>query len=310
MEKQVEDVAVQQVEDVVVQQVEDVVVQQVETVSRWVDTLIEFAITYGFQLLGALFFLFIGLKVATWAGRKVAGILDAKDVDPTLGRFIGNVIKVVMVIFLVIITLGNFGISIAPLIALAGASAFGATMAIQGPLSNYGAGLSIILARPFAVGNTITVNRDTSGVVKDITLAYTMLVGEDGERITIPNKEIVGRVIVNSEKNRAVQTKICIGESEDAEKAVSVLRETLQSIDELNDGPKPQAGIPDFTDGGIVLGLRFWVPSDRYFQVRYVVNGKALAALKRSGIKLLAAGALAVPAASLSADEEEEETVI
>ncbi|MEE9595562.1 MAG: mechanosensitive ion channel family protein [Acidiferrobacterales bacterium] len=291
-------------------QVEDAVVKQVETVSRWVDTLIEFTITYGFQIVGALFFLFIGLKVAAWAGRKVAQILDAKNVDPTFGRFIGNVIKVVMVVFLVIITLGNFGISIAPLIALAGASAFGATIAIQGPLSNYGAGLSIVLTRPFAVGNTITVNRDTSGVVEDITLAHTILIGEDGERITIPNKEIVGRIIVNSKKNRVVLTKICIGESEDAEQAVTVLRDTLQSIDEVNDGPKPQIGIHDFTYGGIVLGLRFWVPSDRYFQVRYAVNGAALSALKQAGIKLLAAGALAVSAASLSADDEGEETVI
>ncbi len=291
-------------------QVEDAVVKQVETVSRWVDTLIEFTVTYGFQIVGALFFLFIGLKVAAWAGRKVAGILDAKNVDPTFGRFIGNVIKVVMVVFLVIITLGNFGISIAPLIALAGATAFGATIAIQGPLSNYGAGLSIILTRPFAVGNTITVNRDTSGVVEDITLGHTILIGEDGEKITIPNKEIVGRIIVNSKKNRVVLTKICIGESEDAEQAVTVLRYTLQSIDEVNDGPKPQVGIHDFTYGGLVLGLRFWVPSDRYFQVRYAVNGAALSALKQAGIKLLAAGALAVSAASLSADDEEEETVI
>ncbi len=291
-------------------QVEDAVVKQVETVSRWVDTLIEFAVTYGFQIVGALFFLFIGLKVAAWAGRRVAGILDAKNVDPTFGRFIGSVIKVVMVVFLVIITLGNFGISIAPLIALAGASAFGATIALQGPLSNYGAGLSIILTRPFAVGNTITVNRDTSGVVEDITLGHTILIGEDGEKITIPNKEIVGRIIVNSKKNRVVLTKICIGESEDAEQAVTVLRYTLQSIDEVNDGPKPQVGIHDFTYGGLVLGLRFWVPSDRYFQVRYAVNGAALSALKQAGIKLLAAGALAVSAASLSADDEEEETVI
>ncbi|MBT3305816.1 MAG: mechanosensitive ion channel, partial [Alphaproteobacteria bacterium] len=120
-------------------QVEQAVVQQVETVSRWIDSLIEFAVTYGFQIVGALVFLFIGLKVSSWAGRRVARVLDAKKVDPTLGRFIGNIIRVVMIIFVAIITLGNFGISIAPLIALAGASAFGATIAIQGPLSNYGA---------------------------------------------------------------------------------------------------------------------------------------------------------------------------
>ena len=246
-------------------QVEEVVVQQVETVARWIDSLIEFGITYGFQILGALVFLFIGLKVANWAGGRVAKILDAKDVDPTLGRFLGNVIKVVMVIFLIIITLGNFGISIAPLIALAGAMAFGATVAMQGPLSNYGAGLSIILARPFAVGDTITINRDTSGMVKDITLSHTILAGEDGEKITIPNKEIVGRVIVNSRKFRVVQGKICIAEGEDSERAVAALRNALGDIENLKGGPAPLVGIHDFTYGGIVIGLRFWVPSEKYF---------------------------------------------
>jgi small conductance mechanosensitive channel len=294
----------------VAEQVEQAVVQQVEAVSRWIDTLIEFGVTYGFQILGALVFLFIGLKASAWAGRKVAAILDAKDIDPTLGRFIGNIIRVVMIVFLIIITLGNFGISIAPLIALAGAAAFGATMAIQGPLSNYGAGLSIIMARPFAVGDTITVNRQVSGVVADITLAYTILTGEDGERITIPNKEIVGRVIVNSKKNRVVQTKICIGDDQDADQAIGVLKSALEAIADLQDGPSIQVGIHDFTYGGIVLGLRFWVPSQRYFQVRYAVNGVALAALKSAGIGLLDAGSVAVVGASLSGDEEEEEETI
>ncbi len=282
--------------------------QQVETVSAWVDALIEFAVTYGFQIFGALVFLFIGLKVAAWAGARVGKTLGAKDIDKTLARFLGSLVKVIMVVFLVIITLGNFGISIAPLIALAGASAFGATMAIQGPLSNYGAGLSIILARTFTVGNTITINKDVSGVVEEITLAHTLLLGEDGERITIPNKEIVGRVLVNSDENRVVQTRLCIGEGEDWEKALAALRSALQEIDDLNDGPKPQVGIHDFTYGGIIIGLRFWVPSRRYFNVRYRINELALKALKDAGIRLGTGSAVALSVPSLSADDDEDES--
>lgn len=193
------------------------------------DAVIEFAITYGFQILGALVFLFVGLKAAGWAGRRVS---------------------------------------------------------------------------------TITVNKEISGVVDEITLAASVLLGEDGERITVPNKEIVGRVIVNSHGNRVVQTKICIGEGEDARRAVAVLLQTLKSNTDLKDGPVPQVGIHDFTYGGIILGLRFWVPSARYFQVRYLVNGEALSALKEAGIKLLPAGSLAVAASSLSADDEDEESVL
>ena len=68
----------------------------------------------------------------------------------------------------------------------------------------------------------------------------------------------------------------------------------------------PLVGIHDFTYGGIVIGLRFWVPSEKYFQVRYAVNGVVHSTLKAEGIRLLPAGAMAVVAASLSADEEEE----
>lgn len=288
------------------QNVEEQLAQQVETVSKWVDIAVEFAVAYGFQILGALLFLFIGLKLAGWAGKRVSGLLEIKKIDQTLARFIGNVVKVVAIVFLIIITLGNFGISIAPLIALAGASAFGATMAIQGPLSNYGAGLSIILARPFAVGDTITVNRNSSGVVEDITLAHTLLVGEDGERITIPNKEIVGRVIVNSDERRVVQTRISVGEDQDIEKALAAVRNAVDNIAELKDGPAPQVGIHDFTYGGLVIGVRFWVPSAKYFNVRYTVNGAVLHALRDAGIKMLPAGSMAISAGSLSADDEDD----
>ncbi|MDA0998857.1 MAG: mechanosensitive ion channel family protein, partial [Proteobacteria bacterium] len=107
-----------------------------------VDAAMSYVVTYGFQIAGALVFLLIGLKVSSWMAGRISAALEKRNVDVTLARFIGNIAKVVAIVFMVIITLGNFGVSIAPLIALAGASIFGATMAIQGPLSNYGAGLS------------------------------------------------------------------------------------------------------------------------------------------------------------------------
>ena len=118
---------------------------------------------------------------------RTATFAEARNLDQTLARFFSNVVKVVLIGFVAVITLGNFGVAIAPLIALAGASAFGATLALQGPLSNYAAGLIIILTRPFVVGNTIAVS-EVSRVVEDIKLPATTLIGEDGEFITVPNK--------------------------------------------------------------------------------------------------------------------------
>ena len=274
--------------------------KNIEQASALVDSLIEFGIEYGFQILGALVFLLIGLKFASFAGRRVTALCEAKNIDITLSRFIGNVVKIVFVVFMVIITLGNFGITIAPLIALAGAGAFGATVAIQGPLSNYGAGLSIILSRPFVVGNTILV-QGTYGVVQEITLAQTVLVGEDGERISVPNKEIVGQVIVNSQDERVVETKIAIAPDADTDVAIAILREAIAKFPEINDGAKPQVGIHDFAYGAMVLGVRFWVPSLKYFQTRYRVNEALVQALRDKKIPMATASVTTI-APDLSSD--------
>lgn len=285
--------------------VQETVDQQMQNVSKYVDILTEFGIEYGFQILGALVFLLIGLKVASWIGGRVSRTLEAKEIDITLARFIGNVVKLIAIVFLIIITLGNFGVSIAPLIALAGAGAFGATVAIQGPLSNYGAGVSIILSRPFVVGNTITVNRGASGVVEEITLAHTVMIGEDGEKITVPNKEIVGRVIVNSETRRVVQTKIAIENGQDINVAKNAAVAALKNVAEIDQSQEPEIGIHDFTYGGIILGIRFWVPSSQYFGLRYAVNEAVFAELNKAGIRLMPGNLMSVQGQSLSADDDE-----
>lgn len=285
--------------------VQDTVDQQMQNVSKYVDMLTEFGIEYGFQILGALVFLLIGLKVASWIGGRVSKMLEAKEVDVTLSRFIGNVVKLIAIVFLVIITMGNFGVSIAPLIALAGAGAFGATVAIQGPLSNYGAGVSIILSRPFIVGNTITVNKGASGVVEEITLAHTIMIGEDGEKITVPNKEIVGRVIVNSESWRVVQTKIAIENGQDISMAKTAAAAAVKNVTEIDQSQQPEIGIHDFTYGGIILGIRFWVPSSQYFSLRYAVNESLFAELNKVGIRLMPGSLMSIQGQSLSADDDE-----
>jgi len=276
-----------------------------DSLKTLIDKLTEFAVDYGFQILGALVFLLIGMKVAGWVAKRVTNLALAKGINQTLAQFIGSVVKIIAIVMLVIVTLGNFGISIAPIVALAGASAFGATLAIQGPLSNYGAGVGIILGRPFIIGDTIAIG-GVSGVVEKIGLGATILNGEDGEVITIPNKEIVGQVIVNSDERRVVQTKIALKGKDSAPKAVDAISKTLSGIPDISSGDaQPQVGIHDFTYGGVVIGARFWVPSRRYFQTRYAVNRAILDAVRSVGAELADGGMVAVDPGSLSADNDE-----
>ncbi len=280
--------------------------QQLAFAESLVDTLLEFLVAYGFQILGAIVILIIGLKVSGWVAGRVVVMCEKRNFDPTLSRFGGNVVRIIMIGIVIIITLGNFGITIAPLIALAGAGAFGLTMALQGPLSNYGAGLAIILTRPFVVKNTIRV-RGTYGVVEEIKLSHTELRGDDGELITVPNKEIVGQVLINSQENRIVEPRIFIAAGQDVERAIAAVRGAIEAFPRGEDIPAPQVGVHDFAYGGTVVGARFWVPSETYYQHRYEINQAILEALAKASIDLKASGPVAQAAPQLGSAEETHE---
>lgn len=277
--------------------------QEIQTLTILFDNLVEFVVAYGFQILGALIVFFVGLKAANWAGRKTVEFGTKRNFDPTLTKFASNVVRIFLIAVVAIITLSNFGITIAPLVALAGAAAFGGTLALQGPLSNYGAGIAIILTRPFAVGSTIQV-QNTFGVVEEISLAATVLAGEDGERITVPNKEIVGQIIVNSHQHRVVETRFFIAHDQDSDKAIEAFEKAIAKYPAGEGAPGPQVGVHDFTYGGIILGARFWVPSLKYYQSRYAVNREVLGALEAAGIALVPAANPVFLAAPLSPDDD------
>jgi small conductance mechanosensitive channel len=259
--------------------------QEMETLQKIFDVVTEFVVAYSFQILGALLILIVGLKLSGWLSRLVLRLCDKRHLDITLSKFFASSVKLVVMAFVIIVAIGKFGISIAPFIAALGALAFGTSFAIQGPLSNYGSGLTLILTRPFVVGNTIRV-QDVSGVVDEIRLAATVLSTEDGEQITIPNKHIVGEILTNSFESRIIETSVGISYDDDPQRAIEILRGVLAGFDEVRDDPAPQVGIEAFADSSINLGLRYWVPTKQYYQTLYRVNLAVHRALTEAGVNI------------------------
>jgi small conductance mechanosensitive channel len=259
--------------------------EELSSLQRLYQIVIEFLVTYSFQIIGALIILLVGSKVASWVASFTARLCQKHGIDITLTKFLGNVSKIVVMTFVVIITIGKFGISIAPLIAAVSALAFGASFAIQGPLSNYGAGLSIILSRPFVVGNTITIHGIT-GVVEEIRLAMTILSTEDNEEIMIPNKHIVGEILKNSFTNKIIESSVGISYSDDPNRAIGEISKILAAIPQVSKEPAPLVGIEEFADSAIIIAYRCWVPTKEYFQSRYQINGAIHQVFQERGISI------------------------
>jgi small conductance mechanosensitive channel len=242
-------------------------------------------VKYSFQVAGAIIVLLAGWIVARTIASIVLRFLEKKKLDITFSKFIASTVKMIIIVFAIIVALGKFGISVAPFIAAGAAVAFGASFAIQGPLSNYGAGLVIIFTRPFVVGNTITV-AGVSGVVEEVKLGATILTDEDGVRITIPNKHVVGEILHNSERWRIVEEVVGISYESDPEEAIRITARALSGIKKVSEDPPPQVGIQKFGDSSIDIGLRYWVPSKRYFLTLYEVNLAVYKALKEGGVEI------------------------
>jgi len=259
--------------------------QELETVQKIINVVTEFVINYSFQIVGALIILVIGLKLSGWLSRLVLRLCDKRNIDVTLSRFFASSVKLLVMMFVIIIAIAKFGISIAPFIAALGAIAFGSSLAIQGPLSNYGAGLTLIMTRPFVVGNTIMV-QDVSGVVEEIRLAATVLSTEDGEELTIPNKLIVGEILRNSFANKIIETSVGISYDDNPKQAIEVLQQVLGQFSEICKDPAPQVGIEAFADSSINIGLRYWVPTKQYFNILYRVNLAIHQALAEANITI------------------------
>ena len=259
--------------------------EELEMIQQAYNVVVDFLINYSFQVVGAIVILIIGFFVSRFISNAVLRACERKEVDVTLRLFLSSVVRILVLVCFVIISLGKFGITIAPFVAAIGAIAFGAGFAIQGPVSNYGAGFAIILSRPFVVGNTITV-REVSGQVKEVKLAATILETADGEEITIPNKHIIGEILQNSFENKLVETIVGIDYGDSPEEAVNIIRGVLENLSDVVQEPSPQIGIDGFGESSIDIGVRFWVPTKTYYQSKYAANGAIFKALLEHNITI------------------------
>ena len=208
-----------------------------------------------------------------------------RDIDITLSRFTGGACKIVILSLVIIIALGNIGISVTPLIAAVGAVGLGAGLAIQGMLANYAAGFTIIITRPFVLGDTIQV-RGVSGVVDKVMLPYTILINEDNVSIQIPNKLIVGEILHNSAEQMLIELEIGVAYNSDIEQAIAIIEQAVRATDGINIEKTPAIGVDNFGDSSINLGVRVWALTTRHFEIKYALNKSIFDALKAASIEI------------------------
>src|SRR5437762_10139000 len=146
------------------------------------DITLDLVIRYGFQVLGAIIILTVGVLLARWVGNFTNRWLEPRVKEPPMRLLMVRAIRILVLILALLVALDKFGFQIAPLVAAVGVAGVGVGFAFQGVLANIVAGLSIIFTKPYRVGEYIEL-LGVHGQVVAVELFSTTLVQLDQSRV-------------------------------------------------------------------------------------------------------------------------------
>ena len=224
-----------------------------------------------------LFFLFIILiswilsKVVSKAVKKA--IANVSSASELLKDFIVNISRKTIFLVGFIVALSMLEVNIGPLLAAIGAAGFIMGFALQGTLSNFAAGIMILIYRPYDVGDFVDV-AGTFGNVDAMTIVSTTLRKPDNQKVIVPNNMIWGDIITNitGTSKRRVDLVFGIGYTDDIAKAQKILEEILAVHDSILKDPEPVVKVHELADSSVNFVVRPWVETDNYWDVYWDIT--------------------------------------
>ena len=227
----------------------------------------------GLRVLGAIILYIIGRWLIGFAVGLVQKGLSRQRLEPTLLRFIGNTISVVLNITLVIAILGYFGVQTTSFAALLAGAGLAIGSAWGGLLANFAAGIFLVVLRPFKVGDFIAAG-GTTGTVEEVGLFVTTIHTPDNVRTYVGNNKLFSDNIQNFSANpyRRVELSAQIAGAADQHLVINALKQRIMKIPNVATSPEPDVVIATFTAVGPVLAIRPYTNNDHYWQVYFDTN--------------------------------------
>ena len=237
---------------------------------KYINLAIEYGSLYGLKLIFSLVIFFIGKRLARLITNLVIKGLKKQDVDIELIGFFNSLIYWILFALVCIATLGQLGIQTASFIALIGAAGLAIGLALQGSLSNFAAGVLIIILRPIKVGEFVEIAGE-SGSVQSIRIFTTELRTGDNKCVIIPNQRVLNSNIINysSTGRRRIDMVFGIGYNDDIDHARKVISDIINADKRILSDPEPQIAVSELADSSVNFVVRPWVKTADYWGVRF-----------------------------------------
>lgn len=245
-------------------------------------------VSYAVSTIGAIIILCIGWLIAGIAYRWTRRSLTSfKRFDKTLIGFLSAAVRYAILIIVLVMVLGQFGIQTASILAALGAVGLAIGLALQGTLQNIAAGIMLLLLRPFKVGEFITAGSIT-GTIEEIGLFATEMKTYDGLYIMAPNSSLWNTPVINFSrlKMRMHDFKIGIGYEDNIQEAMRILKTIVTEQKEVLSEPEPVLFVAELAESAVVICCRYWIRIDDYWSVVRHTTAQAKTAFDEAGINI------------------------
>jgi small conductance mechanosensitive channel len=240
----------------------------VDAVTAWISI-------YSIKIVGALLIFIIG----KWLARKIADLfsrLMAKNnVDVAVIGFVTNLSYYALLVVVIIAALGNLGVNTTSFLAIVGAAGLAVGLALKDSLSNFAAGVMLIMFRPFTVGDVVSTAGVTAKVEK-ITIFNTLFCTPDNQLVIVPNNKIISDIItnINAKDTRRIDLVVGISYSDDMAQTKEILEGLAKEDSRILEDPAVTIAVAELADSSVNLVFRPWVKTEDYWAVKFDLTEK------------------------------------
>ncbi|OCG05215.1 mechanosensitive ion channel domain-containing protein [Gilliamella sp. wkB112] len=217
----------------------------------------------------AIIIFFLGRTIARFISKQLKRVLTIRKVDPTVVKFVSTLAYYAIIIITLVAVLGQLGVQTASIVAVIGAAGLAVGLALQGSLSNFAAGVILIIFRPFRVGETVIINNQ-QGIIDSIQIFSTTIITPTNEIVVIPNGQVVNANIINYTRlpERRLDLVINVGYDSDIQKVYQVLKKAVNDTHNILTNKEPTIRLDMLDASSMNFNVLVWTLNDNYGSVK------------------------------------------
>ena len=235
----------------------------------------------------AIVIFLIGRTIARFVARQLRRILTNRQVDPTVVKFVSSLSYYAIIVMTLVAVLGQLGVQTASIVAVIGAAGLAVGLALQGSLSNFAAGVILIIFRPFKVGETVVINNQ-KGDIDSIQIFSTTIVTPTNEVVVIPNSQVVSANIINYTRlpERRLDLVVNVGYNSDIQQVYQVLRAAVNKTDNILTNKAPTIRLDLLDASSMNFNVLVWTLNANYGSVKAALLENIKNGLTENGINI------------------------